>query len=228
MFSGLVYCADCGAKMRYCTTSYFEQRQDHFVCANYRSNRGSCSAHFIRAVVLEQMVWMHMEAVISYVTRYESHFRAIMEQRLKLSTDEAIQVCHKKLSRDEKRLEELDRLFIRLYEDNVAGRISDERFSMMSGGYEEEQAALKAEVQTLQQEIDQQEQQLDDLDLFIQRVRGYAELKELTPYALRELVKAIYIKAPDKSSGKRRQGIRIAYDLIGFIPVEELAQQETA
>ena len=193
----------------YSGTSYFEQRKDHFVCANYRSNRGSCSAHFIRAVVLEQMVWMHMEAVISYVTRYESHFRTIMEQRLKLSTDEAIKVRRKKLAKDEKRMDELDRLFVRLYEDNVAGRISDERFSMMSGGYEEEQ-------------------QLDDLDLFIQRVQSYAELKELTPYALRELVKAIYIEAPDKSSGKRRQGIRIAYDLIGFIPVDELAQQETA
>ena len=214
--------------MRYCTTSYFEQRQDHFVCANYRSNRGSCSAHFIRAVVLEQMVWMHMEAVISYVTRYETHFRAIMERRLNLSTDEAIKVRRKKLAKDEKRLEELDRLFVRLYEDNVSGRISDERFSMMSRGYEEEQATLKAEVQTLHQEIEAQEQQINDLDLFIQRVRGYADLKELTPYALRELVKAIYIEAPDKSSGKRRQNIRIAYDLIGFIPVEELAQQETA
>ena len=121
MFSRLVYCADCGAKMRYCTASYFEQRQDHFVCANYRSNRGSCSAHFIRAVVLEQMVWMHMEAVISYITRYEAHFRAIMEQRLKLSTNEAVKVQHKKLAKNERRLEELDRLFIRLYEDNVAG-----------------------------------------------------------------------------------------------------------
>ena len=73
-----------------------------------------------------------------------------------------------------------------------------------------------------------QERQINDLDLFIQRVHKYAELKELTPYALRELVKAIYIEAPDKSSGKRRQGIRIAYDLIGFIPLEALTKEETA
>lgn len=228
MFSGLVYCADCGAKMRYCTTSYFEKRQDHFVCANYRSNTGSCSAHFIRAVVLEEMVWMHMEAVLSYVSHYEAHFRAVMEERLKLSTSEAVKVRQKKLAKDEKRLDELDRLFIRLYEDNVAGRISDERFSMMSRAYEDEQAALKAEVQTLRQEIEVQEKQIDDLDQFIHRAHRYAELKELTPYALRELVKAIYIEAPDKSSGKRRQGIRIAYDLVGFIPLEELAKEETA
>ena len=89
--------------MRYCTTSYFEKRQDHFVCANYRSNTGTCSAHFIRAVVLEEMVWMHMEAVISYVTRFEGHFRAVMEERLKLSTREALQTGRRKLARDEKR-----------------------------------------------------------------------------------------------------------------------------
>lgn len=74
LFSGMVYCADCGAKMRYCTTNYFEKRQDHFVCANYRSNTGSCSAHFIRAVVLEDLVWMHMKTMISYVTRHEAIF----------------------------------------------------------------------------------------------------------------------------------------------------------
>ena len=88
LFSGMVYCADCGAKMRYCTTNYFEKRQDHFVCANYRSNTGSCSAHFIRAVVLEDLVWMHMKAVIFYVTRYEVHFRAVMEHKLLLSSEE--------------------------------------------------------------------------------------------------------------------------------------------
>ena len=228
LFSGMVYCADCGAKMRYCTTNYFEKRQDHFVCANYRSNTGSCSAHFIRAVVLEELVWMHMRTVISYVSRYEDHFRAVMEQKLRLSSEAAIRGHKKRLAQAEKRLGELDRLFIRIYEDNVAGRITDEKFSMMSKTYEDEQAQLKVEIQTLQQEIEVQERQIENLEQFIQRVRKYEDLDELTPYALRELVKAIYIEAPDKSSGKRHQGIRISYDLVGFIPVEELLKQETA
>ena len=228
LFSGMVYCADCGAKMRYCTTNYFEKRQDHFVCANYRSNTGSCSAHFIRAVVLEELVWMHMRTVISYVSRYEDHFRAVMEQKLRLSSEAVIRGHKKRLAQAEKRLGELDRLFIRIYEDNVAGRITDEKFSMMSKTYEDEQAQLKVEIQTLQQEIEVQERQIENLEQFIQRVRKYEDLDELTPYALRELVKGVYIEAPDKSSGKRRQNIRISYDLVGFIPLNELMKEETA
>lgn len=104
----------------------------------------------------------------------------------------------------------------------------DERFSMMSRSYETEQEQLKVEIQTLQQDIKVQERQIENLEQFIQRVRKYEDLDELTPYALRDLVKAIYIEAPDKSSGKRYQGIRISYDLVGFIPVEELLKQETA
>ena len=228
LFSGMVYCADCGAKMRYCTTNYFEKRQDHFVCANYRSNTGSCSAHFIRAVVLEELVWMHMKAVIFYVTRYEKHFRTVMEQRLRMSSEEAIRGYKTQFAQAERRLAELDRLFIRIYEDNVSGRITDERFSMMSRTYEDEQTQLKVEIQSLQQEIEVQERQIENLEQFIQRVHKYEGLQELTPYALRELVKAIYIEAPDKSSGKRRQNIRISYDLVGFIPLNELVKEETA
>ena len=228
LFSGMVYCADCGAKMRYCTTNYFEKRQDHFVCANYRSNTGSCSAHFIRAVVLEELVWMHMKAVIFYVTRYEKHFRAVMEQRLRMSSEEAIRGYKTQLAQAERRLAELDRLFIRIYEDNVSGRITDERFSLMSKTYEDEQAQLKVDIHRLRQEIEVQERQIEDLEKFIQRVHKYEDLQEMTPYALRELVKGIYIEAPDKSSGKRRQGVRISYDLVGFIPVEELLKQGTA
>ena len=228
LFSGMVYCADCGAKMRYCTTNYFEKRQDHFVCANYRSNTGSCSAHFIRAVVLEELVWMHMKAVIFYVTRYEKHFRAVMEQRLRMSSEEAIRGYKTQLAQAERRLAELDRLFIRINEDNVSGRITDERFSLMSKTYEDEQAQLKVDIHRLRQEIEVQERQIEDLEKFIQRVHKYEDLQEMTPYALRELVKGIYIEAPDKSSGKRRQGVRISYDLVGFVPVEELLKQETA
>lgn len=212
----------------YSGTNYFEKRQDHFVCASYRSNTGTCSAHFIRAVVLEELVWMHMKTVISYVTRHESHFRTVMEHRLRLSSEEAVRGYKKRLAQAERRLGELDRLFIRIYEDNVAGKLSDERFALMSKTYEDEQAQLKVEIQTLQQEIEVQERQIENLEQFIQRVHKYEDLQEMTPYALRELVKGIYIEAPDKSSGKRRQGIRISYDLVGFIPVEELIKQETA
>ena len=104
----------------------------------------------------------------------------------------------------------------------------DERFSMMSRGYETEQEQLKVEIQTLQQDIKVQERQIENLEQFIQRVHKYKDLDELTPYALRELVKGVYIEAPDKSSGKRRQNIRISYDLVGFIPLNELMKEETA
>ena len=104
----------------------------------------------------------------------------------------------------------------------------DERFSMMSRSYETEQEQLKVEIQTLQQDIKVQERQIKNLEQFIQRVHKYKDLDELTPYALRELVKGVYIEAPDKSSGKRRQNIRISYDLVGFIPLNELMKEETA
>ena len=111
---------------------------------------------------------------------------------------------------------ELDRLFIRIYEDNVGGRVSYERFAMMSRSYDDEQAQLRAGVQILQQKIEVQERQTQDLEQFIQKVRKFADLTELTPYVLRERVKAIYIGAPGKSSSKRRQEIRIEYDLVGI------------
>ena len=99
---------------------------------------------------------------------------------------------------------------------------------MLSQTYEAEQKQLEAEAITLQQEIEVQERQIENLEQFIQRAHKYKDLDELTPYALRELVKGVYIEAPNKSSGKRRQNIRISYDLVGFIPVEELLKQETA
>ena len=226
IFSGLVFCADCGAKMYYCTSVKFEKRQDFFVCSTHRHHKDKCGSHYIRAVVLEDMVLRHMQMVISYVASHEAHFRAVMGDKLKLASDEAIRVNKKKLAKAEKRLSELDRIFMRLYEDRVNGMISDERFASMSKSYEDEQAKLKREVETLAKEMDQQEQKADDVERFIAQAHKYVGLEELTPYALHEMVKAIYIEAPDKSSGKRRQSIHISYDFVGFIPIDELMQEE--
>lgn len=228
MFSGLVFCNDCKQKLYYSTTSYFEKRQDFFICSTHRANKDKCSGHYIRAVVLEQQVWKHIQEVISVVTRYEAYFRAEMEQRLRIQSEEMIRIHKKRLAQAEKRISELDRLFIRIYEDNVAGRLDDEKFAMMSTNYTQEQADLKTEAKSLQQEIQEQERQAENLEQFIHRVHKNSTLTELTPYALRELVKAIYVEAPDKSSGKRKQKIHISYDLIGFIPVDVLLKAEQA
>lgn len=221
-FSGLVFCADCKQKLYYSTTKYFEKRQDFFICSTHRANKDKCSGHYIRAVVLEDLVWNHMKEVISYVTRYEAHFRVEMEQKLRLQSEETIRVYKKRLAQAEKRIGELDRLFIKIYEDNAKGKLNDDRFAMMSKTYEDEQAQLKVEIVNLQKEIEVQERQIEDLEQFIQRARRYTDLTELTPYALRELVKAVYVEAPDKSSGKRKQRVHIEYDLVGYIPVDEL------
>ena len=228
MFSGLVFCNDCKQKLYYSTTSYFEKRQDFFICSTHRGNKDKCSGHYIRAVVLENVVWKHIQEVISVVTRYEAYFRSEMEQKLRLQSEETMRLCKKRLTQAEKRIGELDRLFVRIYEDNVSGKLDDEKFAMMSQNYTQEQKDLKTEVNSLQQKIEEQEQQADNLEQFIQRVKRNSDLTELTPYALRELVKAVYVEAPDKSSGKRKQKIHICYDLVGFIPVDELLKAEQA
>ena len=226
MFSGLVFCNDCKQKLYYSTTNYFEKRQDFFICSTHRMNKDKCSGHYIRAVVLEQQVWKHIQEVISVVTRYEDYFRSEMEQKLRVQSEETMRIHKKRLAQAEKRISELDRLFIRIYEDNVAGTLDDEKFAMMSKNYTQEQKDLKAEVRSLQLEIEEQERQADNLEQFIQRVKRNSDLTELTPYALRELVKAVYVDAPDKSSGKRKQKIHISYDLIGFIHVDVLQKAE--
>jgi hypothetical protein len=228
IFSGLVYCADCGARMYYGSSNCHGPDQDFFDCAAHRKNKEKCSGHFIRVKVLEQLVLKHVQLVTSYIFRYEKHFRAVMERQLQQESAEKIQASRKQLERNEKRISELKRLFIKIYEDNASGRLSDERFDMLSQSYEAEQKQLEAEVATLRQEIKVQEQQNEQIEKFIQKAQKYGEIETLDAYALHELVSAIYVEAPDKSSGKRRQHIHIQYDGIGFIPLDELMKEETA
>ena len=227
MFSGLVFCADCKSRMSFSSANSDESKW-YFTCSNSRGKDSPCTAHYIRVIVLERLVWHYTQRVINLVLRYEAHFRAVIEQKLQTESAAILKTKHKRLEKAEKRIQELDRLFVRTYEDNVAGKLSDERFATMSRGYEEEQQSLKADAEVLRHEIEVQEQQNQNLELFIERVKKYAELDELTPYAAHELIKAIYVGAPDKSSGRRRQSIYIQYDLIGFIPLDELMKHETA
>ncbi len=151
-----------------------------------------------------------------------------MEEQMRMESAGKIQFSRKQLDRAEKRISELKRLFIKIYEDNANGKLSDDRFDMMSQSYDAEQKQLEEESLSIQQEIEVQEQQIENIEKFVQKAHKYVHIEELTPYALRELVSAIYVDAPDKSSGKRVQHIHIKYDGLGYIPLDELEAKEKA
>lgn len=228
IFSGMVYCADCKGRMYFSTIKKGNRERDHFVCGNSRHGDRKCTAHYIRNVVLEKMVWEHMKKVMEQVTHYEEHFRTYMRDKLEVQTRDSIKALSKKLKKHEARLEELDRLYIKVYEDNARGKISDEKFSMMATTYENEQWELKEIIYDLQAEIEVQENKINDLETFIQRASKYSGLQEINSYTVHELIKAIYVEAPDKSSGHRIQKIHIVYDLIGYIPLDELLKENSA
>ena len=228
IFSGIVYCADCGSKMQYGSSNNRDFSQDFFDCSLHRKNGSRCKGHFIRVKVLEGRVLNHIQQVTDYILCHEDYFRKVMEEQLRVESSEKLTVLKKQLARNEKRIADLKRLFMKIYEDNASGKLSDERFDMMSQSYDAEQKQLEEDVLSIQQEIEVQEQQIENIEKFVRKAHKYVHIEELTPYALRELVSAIYVDAPDKSSGKRVQHIHIKYDGLGYIPLDELEAKEKA
>lgn len=228
MFSGLVFCSDCGSKLYYGATNNYKPENAFFDCSLHWKRKDKCGTHYISEKVLSRLVLKHIQLVTEYILRYEVHFRAVMERRLRLESDEKIRADRKKLERGEKRIAELKRLFVKIYEDNASGRLNDERFDMLSLSYEAEQKQLEAEVAALRKEIEVQAEQNESIDRFIQKAKKHTGITVLDAYTLHELVSAIYVDAPDKSSGKRQQHIHIKYDGLGFIPLDELRKEETA
>ena len=219
LFSGVAYCADCGEKMYYCTTQNFEERQDHFVCSTSRKKgKDVCGTHFIRAVVLEKGVLRFLQILLWYISDCESLFREKLGAKRKEDFKKELSAKRRQLTQAQRRIEELDRLFKRIYEDNISGKINDSRFQKLSGDYENEQAELTKKVQTLEQEIVKQQEEADSIEQFIRRAKKYPELTELTPAVLHDLVNKVYVCTSDKSSGHRVQDVRISLACIGFLP----------
>ena len=210
-FSGMVYCADCGKKMYLCRATSLTANQEHLKCSTYSSDKDACSAHFIRTVVLNEIVLNELNKLLVRVKEHEDEFvQAAMDNSVQKQSSELTK-AKKALKQAEKRIIELDRLFTRLYEDNVSGKISDERFAVMSEGYEDEQKKLKASVTELTAYIETAEQKSADVTAFISLVQKYEHITELTPEIMHELIEKIVVHAPDKSSGHRTQQIDIYY-----------------
>ena len=215
MFSGLLYCADCGRKLSFHRKADEPADKHHYLCENYRSNTANCTMHYIRNVVVERIVLENLKEVIQYVSNYEDEFvQMIMDSDMRQRNRELSQK-KKRLAEIQKRIGELDTIFQRIYEDNIIGKLSDERFMKMSKGYEDEQHTLQTEADEIQSELQQEEKKSVDVKRFLAIVKKYTDLTELTPEILREFIDKIIVHAPDKSSGRRLQEIEIIYNHIG-------------
>ena len=210
-FSGICYCADCGKKMYLCRATSLTEDQEHLKCSTYSSDKDTCSAHFIRTVVLKELVLNAMNKLLDSVKDNEAEFvqTAMDNSASKHSSD--VFKAKKALNQVEKRITELDRLFARLYEDNISGKISDERFAILSAGYENEQKKLKDKASNLSAYIETAEQKCADVNSFIKVVQKYEHITELTPEIMHELIEKIVVYAPDKSDGHRTQQIEIHF-----------------
>ena len=197
--------------MYLCRSRSFSDDQEHLKCSSYAKDKDECTAHFIRTAVLKELVLNELNNVLVTIKDNENEFVQTAMERSEVRQSSDIAKAKKTLRQAEKRIEELDRLFKRLYEDNVSGKISDERFETLSNGYEDEQKALKANVAELSAKIENAEQKTSDVSSFIRLVKKYESFTELTPEIMHELIDKIVVHAPDKSSGHRTQEVEIHF-----------------
>lgn len=229
MFSGMVYCADCGNKLHLCRTKSWDRSLDNYVCGTYKRRRGECSAHYIRSTVLETLVLDNLQKVIAYVRDYENDFVQQVTENKAAEQMQMLSVSKRQMEQQMRRIAEIDNIIKRLYEDNLNGKLSDSRFSKMSADYEQEQRTLENSNAELKCMVDTCEEQSLNIKSFLKCVRKYTEPCELTPDMLHELVEKIIVYAPDKYSGHRTQQIDIYYNFVGKIPLsKEVATRQTA
>uniref|UniRef100_UPI003FF04F01 DUF4368 domain-containing protein n=1 Tax=Candidatus Fimivicinus sp. TaxID=3056640 RepID=UPI003FF04F01 len=222
MFSGLLVCADCGCNLHF----HFNQGNPeikYFNCSNYKGNRGNCtSTHYVRVDFLEQVVLGETRRLTKFASLYEDEFlkAVIGHSQQAAETDRKLKERELKvlLARDE----ELDGLFERIYEDNVSGKLSDDRFAKMSRRYEDEQKELAEKIKKLRSEIEKQSSQAMTTDMFISLVRKYTRARKLTPRMLNELVEKIEVYHAEKIDGVWEQRLRIHYNCVGEITIPKM------
>ncbi len=211
LFAGMVYCAVCGEKIYLSRRKNERPEQEHMRCSTYAKEQDKCTVHYILTCVLNEIVLGELNKLLAMVKANEDEFiQTAMSSSVQRKSSELTK-AKKTLKQAEKRIAELDKLFTRLYEDNVLGRLSDERFTMMSAGYAEEQAKLKATVAELTAFVETAEQKSSDVTAFLNVIKQYEHITVLTPKIMHELIDRIVAHEADKSSGKRVQDIEIHF-----------------
>ena len=231
MFSGLLYCADCGSKLGYSATNNYKREQAFFFCSAYRGNSNVCSAHFIREKVVEELVLEGLQRLLWYIQVYEKRFAQEQMEHFGLQEKKKLTAKCRELDKAKQRVLEIDQLIQKSYEDMTKGLLSEERFATLTVSLENEQRQLKVDIPALEDSLNATADKADDLQKFIQRARQVTQLTELTPEIVHEFIEKIVVFKPEKVDGKRHQRMDIYYSTIGLWTAPEpetLAQENMA
>ena len=221
LFSGLTYCADCGSKLYFCASKSIPEDKEFFRCSAYKDNTGSCTIHFIRNVVLEEIVLETIQKVAEYISQFEPVFLYLFAKKHKLTKAKDLKNAKFKLEQSKARVDEIDRVLTKLYEDNALGKITDERFERLSATYEKEQRELADCIIESETEITEAEQDNVDLKHFLKAIRACTDLKELTPEIVNTLIKRINVHNSEKVDGHKKVKIDIEFIAVGLISIPD-------
>ena len=226
LFSGILFCADCGSVMYQQRYQTDKRKQDCYICGSYKKRTADCTAHFIRTDLLTAGVHSNLRKVTSYASKHEARFRKLLIEQNEDGDRRRNAAKKKELEAAEKRIAELSAIFKRLYEDSVTGRISDERFTELSADYEAEQKELKERAARLREELSKAQEATANAEKFMNVVRRHTTIEELTPTLLREFVEKIVVHESVALDGKRRgklrrQEIEIYYSFVGKVELPD-------
>lgn len=225
ILSGMLFCADCGAKLYQVRGRGWEHSKEYFVCATYRKQKGKCSSHQIRNVVIEQLLLDDIRRVTAYAREHEDEFVRLVTQKSKQETERNLRESKKELEAAKARVTKLDGIIQRLYEDNIEGKVSDERFAKLTATYEAEQRQLEYRIAELQSFMVNAKNESLGVDTFLSMVRSYTDIKELDAEIIRVFVEKILVYKAEKVDRHRVQRIKIIYNGIGEIPTTPINEK---
>lgn len=235
--TGLLYCADCGAKLTYRSPNS-QHRQNGktydadncFCCRSYRQLHTDCTMHYIKVSVVEELIKKAIHTVSSFAIENEEEFIRRLEVLSDFQVETAIKENKKALATAEKRVKELDGLIKKLYEGNVAGKIPDKHFERLLAEYDSEQGELEGRIEEIRNSIAEYEKNTLRTDKFMEVVRKYQDCEEITTPMLNEFIEKIIVHEADKSGGRlnRKQKVDIYFNFVGQIDLSEPITQEKA
>ena len=226
IFAGLLFCADCGSKLNYYSRNNYKLNQSYFSCAAYRRETIRCTSHYIRETAVYDIVLENLQRVLWYVQSYEKEFARLQIEQYSIEQRKELIQKEKALIKAKNRVNEIDTIIQRLYEDNVNGKISDSRFSTMSTALENEQKKLKDDIPIMEQQFNSEKDKSEGLQHFIDKAKKLTRLTELTPEILHEFIEKIVVSKPYKIDGKRHQDLDIYYNGVGIIKEPSPEQME--